>query len=43
MRKQYQIEFSNRFGALENLICSEDIKGVGRTLKRISKPQLNGV
>ena len=40
VRKQYQIEISNSFAALENLIDGEDIKGLGRTLKRISKPQL---
>ena len=32
VRKQYQIKISNRFAALENL-------GLGRTLKRISKPE----
>ena len=40
VRKQCQIEISNRFAALENLSDGEDIKGLGRTLKRISKPQL---
>jgi hypothetical protein len=38
--KQYQIEFSSRCAALENLSDGEDIKGLGRTSKRISKPQL---
>jgi hypothetical protein len=41
--KQYQIEISNRFAGLENLSDGEDIKGLGRTLKRISKPQLKRV
>jgi hypothetical protein len=40
VRKYYQIEMSNRFAALENLSVGEDIKGLGRTLKRISKLQL---
>ena len=42
-RKQYQIEISKRFTVLENLSGSEDINGVGRTLKRISKSQLKKV
>jgi hypothetical protein len=35
VRKQFQIEVSNRFEALENLNDSEDINRVGKTLKRI--------
>jgi hypothetical protein len=35
VRKQYHIEITNRFAALENLSDGEDI-GHGRTLKRIS-------
>jgi len=42
-RKQYQIEITNRLAALENLSDREDINRIGRTLKRISKPQLKGV
>jgi hypothetical protein len=41
--KQYQIEITNRFAASENLIDGEDIYrtiGLGRALKRISKPPL---
>jgi len=34
VRKQYQIEITNRFAVLENLSDGEDI-GLGRTLKRI--------
>jgi hypothetical protein len=36
---QYQIETENKFAALENLSDSE----FGRTLKKISKPQLKTV
>ena len=36
VRKQYQIEITNRFAALENVSEDEDINGVGRTLKKIS-------
>jgi hypothetical protein len=43
VRKQYQIKISNRFAALENLSVSEDIKGLGKTLKRVSKSQLKRV
>jgi len=42
VRKQYQVEITNRFAALENLSDDEDIP-LGRTLKRISKPQLKRV
>jgi hypothetical protein len=40
VKKQYQINISNGFAALENLNVSEDINRAGKTLKRISKPQL---
>ena len=43
VRKQYQIEITNRFATLEILSNGEDISRVGRTLKRISKPQLKGL
>ena len=44
VRKQYQIEITNKSAALENVSEDEDIKiGVGRTLKKISKPQLQRV
>jgi hypothetical protein len=36
VRKEYQIEISKKFAALENLTQI----GLGRPLKRISKPQL---
>ena len=39
VRKQYQIEITNRFAVLENLNDDEDEIGLGRTLKTISKPQ----
>jgi hypothetical protein len=42
-KKQYQIEITNRFAALENLSDGEDINRLGRTLMRISKPQLKGI
>jgi len=41
--KQYQTEISDSFAASENISNSEDIIGRGRTLKRISKPQLKTV
>ena len=37
---KYQIEITNRFAALENLNVDENVIGLGKTLKRISKPQL---
>jgi hypothetical protein len=37
------LKISNRFAALENLNNSEYIHRLGRTLKRISKPQLKGI
>ena len=43
VRKQCQIKISNRFTALENLSNDEDINRDGRTLKRISRPQLKRV
>jgi len=43
VKKQYQINMSNRFAALENLSDSKDIIGLGRTLRRISKSQLKRV
>jgi len=39
-RKEYQIEMTNRFAALENLSDGEDIN---RTLKKISNPQLKRI
>ena len=39
VRKQYQIDITNRFAALENLKEDEDVNRNGRTLKRISKLQ----
>ena len=41
--KQYQIKNSNRFAALENLNDSEEKTGLGKTLKRISEPQLKRI
>jgi hypothetical protein len=41
VRKQYHIQITNRFAALENLNDNHD--RLGRTLKRISKPQLKKV
>ena len=42
VRKQYQIEITNRFAALENA-RTRTLIGVGRVLKKISKPQLQEV
>jgi len=42
-KKQYQIEITNRLAALENLSDGEDRNRIGRTLRRISKPQLKEV
>ena len=36
--EEYPIEITNRFAAVENLNDGEDV-GLGKTLKRISKPQ----
>ena len=43
VRKQYQINISNRSAALENLNDSEDINRACKTLKMISNPQLKRV
>ena len=43
VKKQYQIEITNRFAALGNISDDGDIIGHGRILKRISKRQLNRV
>jgi hypothetical protein len=43
VRKQYQIEISNRFAALENSSDGKDINRVWEKLKIISKPQLKAV
>jgi hypothetical protein len=43
VRKQQQIEVANRFTALDNSSDSEDINRAGRTLKRITKPELKRV
>jgi hypothetical protein len=40
VRKQYQIEISKRFAALENLSYSENLCMAWKTLKSVSKPQL---
>jgi hypothetical protein len=42
-RKQYQIEISYRFAALENLSDGKDINRAWKNIKRTSKPQLKGV
>jgi len=38
VREEYPIEITNRFATVENLNDGEDV-GLGKTLKRISKPQ----
>ena len=43
VRKQCHIEISNRFAALESLNDRDHIIGLGKTLKRISKLQLERV
>jgi len=43
VRKQYQIKFSKRFAALENLVIARTYIELGRTLKRISKSHLKRV
>ena len=43
VRKQYQIEITNRFAALEMVSEDEDINRGWRALKKISKPQLQRV
>jgi len=41
VKEKYQIEITNKFAALENLIGDErTLIVLGKTLKRISKPQL---
>jgi hypothetical protein len=42
VRKQYQIEITNRFAALEN-VRTRTLIGLGKALKKISKPQLQRV
>ena len=42
VRKQYQIEITNRFAALENVRTRTQVE-IGRALKKISKPQLQRV
>jgi hypothetical protein len=34
-KEEYQIEITNSFAALENLVVDEDLIGLGKTLKRI--------
>ena len=43
VRKQYQIVFTNRFAALENVSEDEDINRAWESIKKISKPQLQRV
>jgi len=43
VRKQYQIEITNRFAAVENLSDNEDINRTWENIKEISKPLLNGI
>ena len=40
VRKQYQIVITNKFAALENLSDARTHIGLGITLNRISKPQV---
>jgi len=40
VKEKYQIQFTNRFAALENLIVDEDVNRVWETLKRTSKLQI---
>jgi len=40
VKEKYQIEIRNRFAALENLNETRTLIELGKTLKRISKPQL---
>ena len=39
VRKQYQIDITNRFASLGHLNEDEDVNMTWETLKRISKPQ----
>jgi hypothetical protein len=43
IRKEHQIEISNRFAATENVHNSKNVNTVRKELKRISKPQLKRV
>ena len=43
VRKENQIEITNRFAPLENLSDDEDINRTWDDIKRISKPRLNRV
>jgi len=43
VRKQYQIEISKKFAALENLVVGEDINRAGENTKENIKPQLKRV
>ena len=43
VKKQYQIEITDRFAALGNISDDEDINRAWGILKRISKPQLKRV
>ena len=43
VRKQYQIEITNRFAALENESEDEDINRAWERIKNVSKPQLQSV
>ena len=43
VRKQYQIEITNRFATLENVSEDEDINRAWESIKKISKPQLQRV
>ena len=43
VRKQYQIEITNRFAALENVSEDEDINRAWESIKKISKPRLQRV
>ena len=43
VRKQYQIEIKNRLAALENVSEDEDINRAWKSIKKISKPELQRV
>jgi len=43
VKKQYQIQITNRFAALENLSDNEDINSAWDNSKGLSKPQLKRV
>jgi hypothetical protein len=40
VKKQYRIKLSNRFAAWRTYIIGRTYTGFGKTLKKISKPQL---